>query len=62
MKKIKINGHEFSIGDSVSAEVEWKNGRRTVSTGTLRVVVDDKVYIDTALGTVEVDADTVEPA
>jgi hypothetical protein len=58
----EFNGHTFSIGDRVSARVEWTDGRRTWSTGTLRLVWKDKAYIETSIGNVEADAETMEPA
>jgi hypothetical protein len=57
-----INGHTFKVGDAVTAEVIWKDGRRTQGTGTLVNVVGDDAYINTPIGAVAACADTLEPA
>ena len=58
---MKVGRYEIAKGERVTADVVWKDGRRTTTSGTLITVADDKAYIDTALGAVEVDAETVEP-
>ena len=47
-------------GDRVSCEVRWKSGRTTTSEGRLISIVGDKAYVETSLGTVEVDLDSVD--
>jgi hypothetical protein len=58
--KFTVNEQEFKVGDRVTAEVVWKDRRRTVAEGTLITVVDDVAYIETAFGAVAADANTLE--
>lgn len=60
-KTFTINDQVYTVGDQVSAVVEWPNGRRTNTQGTLITVDGDEAYIESPLGPVAVNVETLEP-
>lgn len=53
---------EFGVGDHVTGEVEWPNGRITTMSGEVIAVTVDTVYVETSLGPVAMDLGSVERA
>ena len=58
---MKVGEYEIAVGATVTAEVVWRDGRRTRTSGSLNMVHGNKAYIKTLYGSVEVDINTVEP-
>ncbi len=46
-------------GRTVAASVKWQNGRVTEAAGEVISIAGDKVYLETAFGAVEGDANTM---
>ena len=61
-KTFEINGHTIAAVDQVVALVRWPNGRTTTTQGTLINVHEGEAFVESSLGPVAVDLETVEPA
>lgn len=59
---MKADPTKLAKGTEVTCEIVWKDGRRTHGRGKLLFVDGDKAYVETSLGAVEVDLETVEEA
>lgn len=57
-----VNGETFVHGQEVTLEVPWRDGRVRAMSGTLLTVVDGEAFVETELGCVAGDADTLEHA
>ena len=58
----EVHGETYTRGQEVTGVVVWPDGHTTVTTGTLRFVREGMAYVDTAVGIVEMDAETLESA
>lgn len=56
------NGEIYRVGEKVSLVVEWQGGRTTVSSGTLISIDNGEAFVETSLGPVAGNADTLERA
>lgn len=62
MKTFKINGETFRVGDEVVLDVRWKDGRTSSVRGKLITVDAGEAFVESDLGAVVGDPETLERA
>ncbi len=60
-KYFKHDDHTYRVGDEVQCKVAWKNGREVWMRGKLIAIAAGEVFIETELGPVSGNLDTLEP-
>ncbi len=60
MLKFRIGDREVAVGQRVTGDVTWKDGRVSNVEGTLITVAEGFAYIESRFGAVESPIDSVE--